>query len=86
MIVKARQSGPYTYVRVISGTTSASVGTQTSHAHGGGKIPVFYWIKSKKSGSIYESAVADATNIYLKGSAANLTFDAILWFDLKPII
>jgi hypothetical protein len=67
-------------VRIISGTTSATIGTQTTHAHGGGKIPLFYDIKPKSNGVVYESAVADATNIYVKGSAASLTFDAILFF------
>jgi hypothetical protein len=68
------------FIRTISGTTSGTVGTQTTHAHGGGTIPACYWIKPKSNGVVYESAVADATNVYVKGSAASLTFEAILFF------
>lgn len=71
---------PYQIVRVISGTTSATIGTQTTHAHGGGKVPLFYLLKSKSNGVVYEGAVADVTNIYVKGSAVSLNFDAIIWF------
>jgi len=69
-------------MRVISGTTSATIGTETSHAHGGTRgVPKMYLIKTKKSGNVYESKAADATYIYLKGSAASITFDAIiLWW------
>jgi hypothetical protein len=73
---------PYIVIRIISGTTSGTIGTQTTHAHGGGKVPAFYVIKSKSNGVVYESAVADATNIYVKGSAASLTFDAICYFTI----
>lgn len=71
---------PYQIVRIISGTTSGTIGTQTSHAHGGGKTPLFYFIKPKSNGVVYESAVADTTNIYVKGSAASLTFEVIVYF------
>lgn len=71
---------PYMLVRVILGTTSATIGTQTTHAHGGGRVPLFYYIKSKSNGVVYEGAVADATNIYIKGGAASLNFEAIIWF------
>lgn len=71
---------PYQLVRIIAGTTSGTIGTQTTHAHGGGKVPLFYIIKSKANGVVYEGAVADVTNIYVKGSAASLTFEAIVWF------
>jgi len=68
-------------MRVISGTTSATIGTETSHAHGGTRgVPKPYLIKAKKAGDVYESKAADATYIYLKGGAASITFDAIvLW-------
>ena len=73
---------PYVVIRIIGGTTSATIGTQTTHAHGGGKVPAFYFILPKSNGVIYQSAVADATNIYVKGSAASLTFDAIVYFTI----
>lgn len=67
-------------IRIISGTTSATVGTQTTHAHGMGRTPTFWFLKHKSNGVVYESAVADATNIYVKGSAASLAFEAILFY------
>jgi hypothetical protein len=73
---------PYTVIRIVAGTTSATIGTQTTHAHGGGKVPAFYLIKPKSNGVVYESAVPDATNIYVKGSAASLTFDLIVFFTI----
>lgn len=71
---------PYQIVRVISGTTSVTIGTQTTHAHSQGKVPLFYTLKSRSNGVVYEGAVADATNIYVKGGAASLNFDAIIVF------
>ena len=66
---------------MISGTTSATAGTETSHAHGGScGVPKMYLIKTKKTGNVYESRVADATNVYLKGSAASITSDAIIFW------
>lgn len=72
---------PYQMIRVISGTTSATVGTQTSHAHGGGRVPLFCIILPKANGVVYQSAVADVTNIYVKGSVASLTFDVAVYFS-----
>jgi hypothetical protein len=37
-------------------------------------------IRDKGAGVVYESAVADATNIYVKGTVASLNFEAILFF------
>jgi len=68
-------------IRVISGTTSSTIGTQTTHAHGSSRgIPKGFAIKVKSNGVVYQSAVADATNIYVKGSAASLTFDLIIFW------
>ncbi len=67
-------------VVIISGTTSATVGTQTSHAHGGGTIPRWYTLRGQANGIVYESIPPDQTNIYLKGSAASLNFIAHVYF------
>jgi hypothetical protein len=75
-------SYPYVTIRVISGTTSGTIGTQTSHAHGGGKTPVFILIIPTSNGVIYRSASTDTSNIYVKGSAASLTFDAVCFFTV----
>jgi hypothetical protein len=63
----------------ISGTTSATAGTQTTHGHGQG-IPRAVAITSKGNGVVYLSAAPDSTNIYVKGSANSLDFDAILFY------
>lgn len=73
---------PYFIMRVISGTTSATIGTQTTHAHGDNRVPFYYVIKPKSNGVVYESAVPTSTNIYVKGSAASLTFDAFCFFTV----
>lgn len=61
---------------VVSGTTDASAGTQSSHAHGLGYTPKRVQLLPKSNGIVYQSAAPDATNIYVKGSANSLTFDA----------
>jgi len=60
----------------ISGVTHGTPGTQTTHAHGLGKTPLFVFIVPKSNGVVYISALADTTNIYVKGSAADLNFNA----------
>ncbi len=62
--------------KVVSGTTHATAGTQTSHAHNLGRVPSIVLITPKSNGVVYVSAAADATNIYVKGSASSLQFDA----------
>lgn len=61
---------------IVQGTTSGTIGTQTTHAHGLGIIPDFYIIKQKGAGVVYEGTVSDATNIYIKGTVASLPFEA----------
>jgi len=58
-----------------TGTTSGTIGTQTSHAHGLGVAPDFVAITETANGTVYVSAASDATNIFVKGSAASLTFN-----------
>lgn len=62
--------------RKITGTTSGTAGTQTTHPHYLGRSPKFVFITPTSNGVVYLSASADKTNIYVKGSAASLTFDA----------
>jgi len=68
----------YLLGRKISGTTHASGGTETSHKHYLGGIPSFVFITPTSNGTIYQSKSADKTNIYVKGSASSLTFDAYI--------
>lgn len=63
-------------LKKLSGTTDATAGTQDSFAHGLGYAPTTVLITPKGNGTVYESATADATNIYLSASAASIAFDA----------
>ena len=63
-------------LKKVSGTTNATAGTQDIFAHGLPYTPTTVLITSKSNGVVYESQAADATNIYLSGSAVSLTFDA----------
>lgn len=61
-----------------SATTSATVGDQVAIAHGLGFTPNFVTLTATSNGSVYLGSATpyDATNIYVLGSAASLTF---LW-------
>ncbi len=61
---------------VISGTTDASAGTQSAHAHGLGYTPKRVQILPKGAGTVYQSAPPDGTNIYVKATANSIAFDA----------
>ena len=67
-------------IRIITGTCDANAGTESTHAHGGARIPTFYIVLSTGNGVVYESQAADATNIYLKSSANSTTFRAFMFF------
>lgn len=67
---------------IVTGTTSATAGTQTTHPHGLPITPVntHVMILSKGAGVVYMSADPDETNIYVKGEVASEDFVAwILW-------
>ena len=64
----------------ITGTTSATIGTTTTHAHGGGTIPRAYLLRPKGNGVVYEIAAPDSVNISVRGSAASVPFEAVLFF------
>ncbi len=63
-------------LKKVSGTTNATAGTQDAYAHGLPYTPSTVIVTPKGNGVVYESQAADATNIYLSGSAASLNFDA----------
>ena len=62
----------------ITGTTSATPGTQTTHPYSMGGRPIAVLILFKGNGVVYQSAAPDKRNIYVKGSAASLAFEAVL--------
>jgi hypothetical protein len=63
--------------KIVSGTTHASAGTESSHAHLLRRTPKAILILSKTNGYIYQSKAPDSTYIYLKGSANSMSFDAL---------
>lgn len=66
--------------KILQGVTHLNIGTETAHPHGLGRAPSHWSIKSKANGVVYESATpADETNIYVKGSAASLEFEAVCY-------
>lgn len=65
-------------LKKITGTTSATIGTAVTVAHGLGYTPLQVQPTSRGPGNVYESAAADATNVTLKGTAASLNFDVYL--------
>lgn len=66
----------YLLGRKISGTTHATPGTQTTHPHYLGRTPAMVFITPKGNGVVYSSASPTDTNIYVKGSASPVDFDA----------
>lgn len=76
----AQGNGPV--LRKISGVTSATIGTSTTHAHGlqtfsgGPTVPEIVIVVPTGNGVVYVAAPADATNITVRGSVASLPFDA----------
>ena len=65
---------------VVTGTTSATANTTTTHAHQGGTTPRCYVILQRGNGVVYEAAAPDATNLSMRGSVASLPFTAIVFF------
>jgi hypothetical protein len=69
------QGGSATPSGVGRATTHGTPGTQVSVAHGLGVKPSFVQIAPRGNGVVYQSAEADTTNFYVKGSAASVEFD-----------
>jgi len=67
----------YIFSKIITGTTSASAGTETTHTHTLKRDPSFVFITSKSNGVVYLTD-KDKDNIKVKGSASSLDFTAYL--------
>jgi len=65
----------------ITSVTHATPGTETTHAHTLGQVPGYIALTSKGNGTVYLATAADASNFYVRGSAASLTFDALVMLD-----
>lgn len=67
-------------IAILTGTTSGTANTTTTHAHGGGIVPRFYTLLSRGNGLLYEAAAPDQTNISVRSPATSIPFTAIVWF------
>lgn len=65
----------------VTGTTSATAGTETTHAHTLGAVPDFVSLTPKANGTLYWTTAPDATNIYLKSSGTSTPFEALVTID-----
>ena len=63
----------------ISGTTSGTADTETTHAHSMSFTPTLFNIVVKDSGSIYFSSDPDGTNFYVSSPETSLDFDIFIY-------
>lgn len=66
--------------KIITGTTNASAGTESTHAHYLGRTPNVVLVLPDANATIYKSKAPDATNIYLKSSANSTSFTAFILY------
>jgi hypothetical protein len=64
--------------KIITGTTHATAGTESTHAHKLSKTPRFTFVLPTMKSYVYQSKAPDATNIYLKASENSTTFTAFV--------
>jgi len=70
-------------LKIVTGTTSATAGTQTSHAHGLGIAPDVnhIMILSKGAGVVYLSALPTDTYIFVKSTGSSIDFAAWIIYE-----
>ena len=66
--------------KIITGTTNASAGTESTHAHMLGRTPNVVLVLPDANATIYKSRAPDATNFYLKSSANSTSFTAFILY------
>lgn len=66
--------------KIITGTTNASAGTESAHAHMLGRTPNVVLVLPDANATIYKSRAPDATNFYLKSSANSTSFTAFILY------
>lgn len=72
-------------IALVTGTTSGTAETQTTHPHGLPITPLnnqIIFVAQDKAGSIYCSAVADETNFYVKCDIVTVSFTAIILYEV----
>lgn len=60
----------------ITGTTSASVSTETSHSHNLARNPSFVFLTPTSEGTIWKSSNSGADKIFVTADTSSVTFDA----------
>ena len=66
--------------KIITGTTNAIAGTESTHAHMLGRTPNVVLVLPDANATIYKSRAPDATNFYLKSSANSTSFTAFILY------
>ena len=69
----------------ITGTTSGTAETQTTHPHGLPVTPTadqIIFVAQDKAGSIYCSTVPDETNVYVKCDIVTVAFTMIILYEV----
>lgn len=66
--------------KIITGTTNASAGTESTHSHMLGRTPNIVLVLPDANATIYKSKAPDATNFYLKSSANSTSFTAFILY------
>lgn len=66
--------------KIITGTTNASAGTESAHAHYLNKTPNIVLVLPEANATIYRSKASDANNFYLKSSANSTPFTAFVLY------
>jgi hypothetical protein len=64
--------------KIITGTTDATAGTESTHEHKLTKTPRFTFVLPTMKSYVYQSKVPDSSNIYLKASENSTTFTALV--------
>jgi hypothetical protein len=66
--------------KIITGTTHASAGTESTHPHYLGRTPNVVLVLPEANATIYKSKASDSTNFYLKSSANATAFTAFILY------
>ena len=66
--------------KIITGTTHASAGTESTHPHYLNKTPNIVLLLTEANATIYKSKASDPTNFYLKSSANSTPFTAFVLY------
>ena len=66
--------------KIITGTTNASAGTESTHAHMLGRTPNVVLVLPDANATVYKSKASDSNNFYLKSSANSTPFTAFILY------